>query len=319
MTTYPHGTLLRISASSIGNYVAVSLGDSIAVNPSLAEPVESATEWLAICMEDHTTYPSVEAWLATIPADITQLLIHPPGLVEAQAQAKAQKEVNKAQAKAQRDAEKAQRDAEKAQAKAKKDAEKALEMIKKEENAQAKKKKKKVWNVPKANSTQKWAYHVYKMICESGLEGDDVRDAYNQFVDCLLGHNLNIRTSIPRAREKYEIGIELSPNINAPRHGIRDYIHLAPRVPYELGQDILRSIYDAYHALFLLIEGTVVPYMHRMSKKRKDDYNTALYMRALTKAVADHQKLVQNYQLQEAYLRSHMEKLQRKLDTLKGS
>ena len=318
MTTYPHGTLLRFSASSIGNYVAVSLGDSIAVNPSLAEPVESAAEWLAICMEDHTTYPSVEAWLATIPADITQLLIVPPGLVEAQAQAKAQKDAQKAQ----KDAEKAQRDAEKAQAKAKKDAEKALEKIKKDAE-KAKQKALKVnkikWNVPKAHSTQKWAYHVYKIICESGLEGDDVRDAYNQFVDCLLGHNLNIRTSIPRAREKYEIGIELLPNINAPRHGIRDYIHLAPRVTYELGQDILRSIYDAYHALFLLIEGTVVPYMRRMSKKRKDDYNTALYMRALTKAVADHQKLVQNYQLQEAYLRNHMEKLQRKLDTLKGS
>ena len=321
MTSYPDGTLLRISPSSVGNSVAVSLGSSIAVNPSLAEPVESAAEWLAICMTEldrpvqHITYPSVEEWLATIPADITQLLIHPPGLVEAQA--KAQKEVNRAQAKAQKDAEKAQKDAEKAQAKVQKDAEKAQ---KDAEKAQAKAKKKKVaWNVPKSNSTQKWAYHVYKMIRESGLEGDDVRDAYNQFVDCLLGHNLNIRTSIPRARDKYEIGIELLPNINAPRHGIRDYIHLAPRVPYELGQNILRSIYDAYQPLFLLMKGTVIPYMQKMSKQRKNDYDTALYMRALTKAVADHQKLVQNYQLQEAYLRGHMEKLQRKLDALKGS
>jgi hypothetical protein len=90
-------------------------------------------------------------------------------------------------------------------------------------------------------------------------------------------------------------------------------------VPYELGQNILRSIYDAYQPLFLLMKGTVIPYMQKMSKQRKNDYDTALYMRALTKAVADHQKLVQNYQLQEAYLRGHMEKLQRKLDALKGS
>jgi len=321
MTTYPDGTLLRISPSSIGNSVAVSLGSSIAVNPSLAEPVESAAEWLAICMTDgiidrpvqHITYPSVEEWLATIPADITQLLIVPPGLVEAQAQAKAQKEVNKAQAKAQKDAEKAQakaqKDAEKAQAKAQKDAEKA----------QAKAKKKKVaWNVPKSNSTQKWAYYIHKIIRESGLEGDDVRDAYNRFVGCLLEHNLNIRTSIPWPRDKYEMGIELSPNIDAPRHGIRDYVHLAPRITFERGREILRSIYDAYQPLFLLMKGTVIPYMQKMSKQRKNDYDTALYTRALTKAVAEHQKLVQNYQIQEAYLRNHMEKLQRKLDALKG-
>jgi multidrug efflux pump subunit AcrA (membrane-fusion protein) len=317
MTSYPDGTLLRISPSSIGNSVAVSLGSSIAVNPSLAEPVESAAEWLAICMTDgiidrpvqHITYPSVEEWLATIPADITQLLIHPPGLVEAQAQAKAQKEVNRAQAKAQKDAEKAQKDAEKAQAKAQKDAEKA----------QAKAKKKKVaWNVPKSNSTQKWAYYIHKIIRESGLEGDDVRDAYNRFVGCLLEHNLNIRTSIPWPRDKYEMGIELSPNIDAPRHGIRDYVHLAPRITFERGREILRSIYDAYQPLFLLMKGTVIPYMQKMSKQRKNDYDTALYTRALTKAVAEHQKLIQNYQIQEAYLRNHMEKLQRKLDALKG-
>jgi hypothetical protein len=298
MTTYPHGTLLRFSATSIGNYVAVSLGDSIAVNPSLAAPVESAAEWLAICIENET-YPSVEAWLATIPGtDITHLEIH--------MQQKAQKVAEKAKEKAQKAAEKAELKAQKAAEKAQAKEEKAL-------------KAKKVWNVPKANSTQKWAYHVYTMIRESGLDREDVRDAYNRFVDCLLGHNLNIRTSVPWAREKYEMGIELSPNINASRHGIRDYVHISPRVTYELGQDIFRSIYDAYHALFLLIEGTVVPYMRRMSKKRKDDYNSALYMRALTKAVADHQKLVQNYQLQEAYLRNHMEKLQRKLDAIKAS
>jgi hypothetical protein len=298
MTTYPHGTLLRFSATSIGNYVAVSLGDSIAVNPSLAAPVESAAEWLAICIENET-YPSVEAWLATIPGtDITHLEIH----MQQKAKAKAEKAKQKAEKEAQKAELKAQKAAEKAQAKE----EKAL-------------KAKKVWNVPKAQSTQKWAYHVYTMIRESGLDREDVRDAYNRFVDCLLGHNLNIRTSIPWAREKYETGIELSPNIDASRHGIRDYVHIAPRVPYELGQVIFRSIYDAYHALFLLIEGTVVPYMRRMSKKRKDDYNSALYMRALTKAVADHQKLVLNYQLQEAYLRNHMEKLQRKLDAIKGS
>ena len=298
MTTYPHGTLLRFSATSIGNYVAVSLGDSIAVNPSLAAPVKSAAEWLAICIENET-YPSVEAWLATIPGtDSTHLQIH------TEKKAKAEKEkakAEKAQAKAE---EKAELKAQKAKAKAEKEAEKAEQ-------------KKKVWNVPKAHSTQKWAYHVYTMIRESGLDREDVRAAYNQFVDCLIGHNLQIRTSIPWAREKYEMGIELSSNIDASRHGIRDYVHLAPRVPSERGREILRSIYDAYHALFLLIEGTVVPYMRRMSKKRKDDYNTALYMRALTKAVADHQKLVQNYQLQEAYLRNHMEKLQSKLDSIK--
>jgi hypothetical protein len=241
----------------------------------------------------------VEAWLATIPGtDITHLQIH--------TEKKAKAEKDKQKAKAEKAQAKAELKAQKAKAKAEKEAEKAEQ-------------KKKVWNVPKAQSTQKWAYHVYTMIRESGLDREDVRDAYNRFVDCLLGHNLQIRTSIPWAREKYEMGIELSPNIDASRHGIRDYVHIAPRVPYELGQVIFRSIYDAYHVLFLLIEGTVVPYMRRMSKKRKDDYNSALYMRALTKAVADHQKLVQNYQLQEAYLRNHMEKLQRKLDAIKGS
>ena len=303
MTTYPHGTLLRFSPTSIGNYVAVSLGDSIAVNPSLAAPVKSAAEWLAICIENET-YPSVEAWLATIPGtDSTHLEIH----TDTKLKAKAEKAQAKAEQKAEKEKAKAEQKAQKEKAKAEKAEQKAEQ------------KAKKVWNVPKAHSTQKWAYYVYTLIRESGLDREDVRDAYNRFVDCLLGHNLQIRTSIPWAREKYEMGIELSSNIDAPRHGIRDYVHLAPREPSERGREILRSIYDAYHALFLLIEGTVVPYMRRMSKKRKDDYNTALYMRALTKAVADHQKLVQNYQLQEAYLRNNMEKLQRKLDAIKAS
>jgi len=301
MTTYPKGTLLRFSASSIGNYVAVSLGDSIAVNSSLAAPVKSATEWLAICIENEI-YPSVEAWLATIPGtDITHLQIH----TDAKAQEKAEKEKQKAEAKAEKEALKAEKAQAKAQAKAEKEEAKAA--------------KKKVWNVPKARSTQKWAYHVYTMIRESGLDREDVREAYNRFVDRLLEHNIQIRTSMPWPREKYDMGIEISDNIDAPRHGIRDYVHIAPRVTSERGREILRSIYEAYHALFVLIAGTVVPYMRSVSQKRKDDYNTSIYTRALAKAVADHQRLVQNYQQQEAYLRSRMEKFRAKLDAIKES
>jgi hypothetical protein len=157
------------------------------------------------------------------------------------------------------------------------------------------------------------------MIRESGLDREDVREAYNRFVDRLLEHNIQIRTSMPWPREKYDTGIEISDNIDAPRHGIRDYVHIAPRVTSERGREILRSIYEAYHALFVLIEGTVVPYMRSVSQKRKDEYNTSIYTRALTKAVADHQRLVQNYQQQEAYLRSRMEKFRAKLDAIKES
>lgn len=278
MTTYPDGTLLRISPSSIGNSVAVSLGDSIAVNPSLAAPVESAAEWLAICMGEaavgnggvHTTYPSVEAWLATIPADMTQLQIHPA--------------------------------------------------VKEKEQKQAKKAtKKKVWNVPKARSTQKWAYHVYTMIRESGIDRDDVREAYNRFADRLAEYSTDVRTSAPWPRQKYQEGIELSDDINTPRYGIRDHVHIASHVSASRGSEILRAVHADYFALFALIQDTVVPYMKRMYKKRQDDYNTTIYTRALTKAVADHQRLVQNYQHQEAYLRSRMEKFRAKLDAIKES
>ena len=268
MTTYPDGTLLRISPSSIGNSVAVSLGDSIAVNPSLAAPVESSAEWLAICMGEaavgnggvHTTYPSVE----------TQLQIHPA--------------------------------------------------VKEKEQKQAKKAtKKKVWNVPKARSTQKWAYHVYTMIRESGIDRDDVREAYNRFADRLAEYSTDVRTSAPWPRQKYQEGIELSDDINTPRYGIRDHVHIASHVSASRGSEILRAVHADYFALFALIQETVIPYMKRMSQKQKDDYNTAHYTRALTKAVADHQKLVQNYQLQEAHLRSRMEKFRAKLDAIKES
>ena len=275
MTTYPDGTLLQISPSSIGSSVAVSLGDSIAVNPSLAAPVESAAEWLAISMGEavvgnggaHTTYPSVEAWLATLPdVDITQLQIHPA-------------EAKKAKAE----------------------------------------KKKAKWKAPKARSPMRWAYHVYTIIRESGLDRDDVREAYNRFADRLAEYSTDVRTSAPWPRQKYQEGIELSDDINTPRYGIRDHVHIAPHVSASRGSEILRAVHADYFALFALIQDTVIPYMHRMSQKQKDDYNTAHYTRALVKAIADHQKLVQNYQLQEAHLRSRMEKFQGKLDAIKAS
>ena len=272
MTTYPDGTLLRISPSSIGSSVAVSLGNSIAVNPGLSKPVTSAEEWLAYTLHDtlhgnatDITYPSVEAWLATLPgADITQLLIHLP-----------------------------------------------------KETKQAKKKRT-AWKVPPARSNFRWARHVYTMIHESGCKTDEVREAYHQFMDRLMENETYIRTSAPFSHDKYERGIVLSDDIHASRHGIRDYVHMGPHVTSDRGANILRSIYDAYYPLYLLIKDTVVPYMKQMTQKRRDDYNTALYMRALSKAVEAHQKLVTNYQQQELYLRRHMEKLREKLDAIKA-
>jgi len=290
MTTYPDGTLLRISPSSIGSSVAVSLGNSIAVNPGLSKPVTSAEEWLAICMGmkgatpsvdaflaisiadgntdrpiPHITYPSVEAWLATIPgADISQLDIQ----------------------------------------------------VKVKEKVRAKTRT--AWKVPPARSNFRWARHVYTMIHESGCKTDEVREAYHQFMDRLMENETYIRTSAPFSHDKYERGIVLSDDIHASRHGIRDYVHMGPHVTSDRGANILRSIYDAYYPLYLLIKDTVVPYMKQMTQKRRDDYNTALYMRALSKAVEAHQKLVTNYQQQELYLRRHMEKLREKLDAIKA-
>lgn len=180
-------------------------------------------------------------------------------------------------------------------------------------------KKKVAWKAPKARGTLRWAHHVYTIIRESGLDRDDVREAYNRFADRLTEYNTDIRTSAPWPSQKYQEGIEISDDINTPRYGIRDYVHISPHVSASRGSEILRAVHADYFALFALIEGTVVPYMHRMSQKKKDDYNIAHYSRALTKAVADHQKLVQNYQLQEAYLRSRMEKFQGKIDAIKAS
>lgn len=184
---------------------------------------------------------------------------------------------------------------------------------------QAKAKKKIAWKAPKARSPMRWAYHVYTIIRESGLDRDDVREAYNRFADRLAEYSTDVRTSAPWPRQKYQEGIELSDDINTPRYGIRDHVHIAPHVPASRWSEILRAIHADYFALFALIQDTVIPYMRRMSKKRKDDYNTTVYTRALTKAIADHQKLVQNYQLQEAYLRGRMEKYRGKLDAIKES
>ena len=150
------------------------------------------------------------------------------------------------------------------------------------------------------------------------MDGDDVREAYHRFTECLTAHAADIRTTAPMSHDKYERGIVLSDDIHASRHGIRDYVRMGPHVTSDGRAVILRAIYDAYYPLYLLIKDTVVPYMQRIAQKRQDDYNTAVYSRALTKVIEDHQKLVHNYQLQEEYLRGRMEMLRGKLDAIKA-
>ena len=121
------------------------------------------------------------------------------------------------------------------------------------------------FKVPKTNTT-KCVTHIYGMIKEANptlLERDDVKKAFNDFVDCLSKYEDKLVSSIPRKGYKYNNGIKIiNNNENNCIQNIKflslEFTHC---MEYETKKVECMNIINVYIPLYELIKHDVIPYM----------------------------------------------------------
>jgi hypothetical protein len=112
--------------------------------------------------------------------------------------------------------------------------------------------------------------HIYSIIKEAApvlLDRDDVRTAFNNFVDCLSKYDDVIESWIPCSWNKYHSGINIKCDSTNPCDKIC-YINCrfdTGNSDYEYGRlnlnEIANDILNTYKPLYDLIKRDVVPYM----------------------------------------------------------
>ena len=187
----------------------------------------------------------------------------------------------------------------------------------------APKPKKVKWNVPAAKSVIRsthWARHIHAMIKEADpslLLRDDIRDAYNQLVECLVLHRDNVQSHAPYSYVKYRQGIKFNTleEFQMSRT-ILTLQHAQLRITTDQYKSIVAAIYQAYEPLYLLIKDTVVSYMEQtlLQKKRKEDEER--YKRTLTKLLEQQMSMIQKYQTSMSYLQREIDVCNRGLAAL---
>jgi hypothetical protein len=164
----------------------------------------------------------------------------------------------------------------------------------KEPKAEKPKKEKKVkvdkyngFKVPAKSGprTTKCVNHIYDMIKEAAptlLERDDVRTAFNNYVDCLRKYDGAIESWTPSAKYKYSSGIKIDENNKfSPLKGLPcRFSYTYNTGEYEMLKDKVSDsatiILNAYRPLYDLIKRDVVPYMeikHWEIRSKKDIEN----------------------------------------------
>ena len=146
--------------------------------------------------------------------------------------------------------------------------------------------------------------HIYDMIKEAAptlLERDDVRTAFNNFVECLRKYDTELESWIPPKYNRYSIGIKIDEtnkysNLKGlPCRFKNEYsAYNNPDIKKKLTDDII-IILNAYKPLYELIKRNVVPYMEvkeweLKSKKDIDIYHK--YMEKLERDVKTYEQCV---------------------------
>ena len=146
--------------------------------------------------------------------------------------------------------------------------------------------------------------HIYDMIKEAAptlLERDDVRTAFNNFVECLRKYDTEIESWVPPKYNRYSIGIKIDEtNKYSNLKGLtcrfkNEYsAYNNPEIKKKLTDDII-IILNAYKPLYELIKRNVVPYMEvkeweLKSKKDIDVYHK--YMEKLERDVKTYEQCV---------------------------
>ena len=179
------------------------------------------------------------------------------------------------------------------------------------------------WNVPAAKSVIRsthWARHIHTMIKEADpalLLRDDVRDAYNQLVDCLVAHRDTVQSYHPYSVVKYRQGIKYDTLDEFTLSRIITILQNTQlRQTTEQYKAVVAIIYAAYQPLYALIKDTVVPYMEQTilqkSQKEKEEH----YKRTLAKLLDQQMNLIQKYQTSMACLQRDIDICNRGLASL---
>ena len=153
-------------------------------------------------------------------------------------------------------------------------------------------------------SSTRCVNHIYDMIKEAAptlLERDDVRTAFNNFVECLRKYDTEIESWVPPKYNRYSIGIKIDEtNKYSNLKGLtcrfkNEYsAYNNPEIKKKLTDDII-IILNAYKPLYELIKRNVVPYMEvkeweLKSKKDIDVYHK--YMEKLERDVKTYEQCV---------------------------
>jgi hypothetical protein len=155
--------------------------------------------------------------------------------------------------------------------------------------------KKNGFNVPLksgAESTQ-FCYYMYTMIKETNLsllEKDDIKTAYNNFVDCCKKYDENLITWVPEGDDKYHrcitpYGVPIIPHEVQNSKYPFPFKHLPMRWKYYMPDKLqteAEDIMNHYMVLYELIKRDVVPYMETKyweitDKKRVEFLNSKIH------------------------------------------
>jgi hypothetical protein len=131
--------------------------------------------------------------------------------------------------------------------------------------------------------TTKCVIHIYDMIKEAAptlIERDDVRIAFNNFVDCLRKYDGVIESWIPSAKYKYNSGIKINENNKfEPLKGLACRF----RYTYNDISESAKIILNAYRPLYDLIKRDIVPYMEIKHWEIRNKKDTEKYHKIIEK------------------------------------
>lgn len=187
----------------------------------------------------------------------------------------------------------------------------------------APKPKKIVWNVPvprAAIRSTHWARHIYTMIKEANpalLQRDEIRDAYNNLVNCLIAHRDSLMSYSPYPGSKYHQGINYD---TLQAFSSSRIMSILPESQLKLTPERFKSmvatIYATYEPLYQLIKDDVVPYMTRIVTERENKSKKDSYTRNLNRLLEQQMKTIRQYQTTMAFMQKEIDRFTTLLDEL---
>lgn len=146
------------------------------------------------------------------------------------------------------------------------------------------------------NKSIRWCYHVYHMIEEAAptlLKDENVKNAYNNVIDCCMKYEGRLDTWIPAKYHKYSHGIKPE---TSTTYGYFKGMTLRFNNEYDayhnanLKQEfktISEEILKTYNVLYDLIKRNVVNYMEIKAHEEKGKKDIEYYHRAMEKLERD--------------------------------